>query len=189
MDKKYKAKLFKIHQQYLDQVSHAIPKEQKIPTILQNDPMSPYINPVSKLTFTSLTDEINTRSFKAVYPQSYTPVSRYFTETNTTPFFNPGIDSDYAKGAITIAGMIDLVYLKQPWALVNIEDFNIIINLTTQYLQLFTKENNTSNNYKPRVERFLSVIEKGRIRAYRQQHKDKDLKLKDVKYYLNDFIH
>ena len=85
--------------------------------------------------------------------------------------------------------MIDLVYLKQPWALVNIEDFNTIINLTTQYLQLFTKENSTSNNYKPRVERFLSVMEKGRIRAYKQQHKDKDLKLKDVKYYLNDFIH
>lgn len=188
MDKKLINQLYKMHQEKLDSYKKS-PAPPPSTSLLKDDPMSPYRYPESKLVFSSISDEINTRSFKAVYPQSYTPVPRYFTEFNITPYFSPGEDTDYAQGAITIAGMIDLVSLKQPWALVNVSDFDVIINLTSQYYDIISKSHDKNIvEYCKRVEKFLSVMEVGRLRAYRRIGKMDVLRSKDLKYMLQDLI-
>lgn len=188
MDKKLMSKLYKQHQEFVKQVTEK-PQPVIRKTILQEDLMSPYRNPESKLVFDSIADEINTRSFKAVYPQSYTPIPRYFTDFNITPYFSPGEDTDYAHGAITIAGMIDLVSMNRPWALENVDDFTTIINLVTQYYEYISKSTNKSiTDYRQRVEKFLRVMEKGRVRAYRRIGKMDVLRSKDLKYILEEFI-
>ena len=188
MDKKLMSKLYKEHQAFVAKVTEK-PRSVVKTSILRDDPMSPYRYPESKLIFDSITDEINSRSFKAVYPQSYTPIPRYFTDFNITPYFSPGEDMDYAHGAITIAGMIDLVSMKQPWALENVTDFDTIIQITNKYYDLISKtENRSIAEYRQRVERFLRVMEKGRLRAYRRIGKIDVLKSKDLKYFMSDFI-
>ena len=189
MDAKTKKALYKAHEQYVERQTRP-PEEKKIISILRQDPMSPYTNPQSQLVFESITEEINKRSFKAVYPQSYTPVSPYFTENNITPYFNPGEDIDYAHGAITIAGMIDLVSMNKPWALERVEDFDPIIDLASQYRDLLSKHNksNSATQYLVKVNKFLTVMEKGRLRAYRRIGKIDVLRSKDIKYFLKDFI-
>lgn len=188
MDAKTKTALARAHKESVERQTR--PKEEKrIISILQQDPMSPYDNPHSQLVFESISDEINKRSFKAVYPQSYTPVSSYFTENGITPYFSPGEDVDYAHGAITIAGMIDLVSMGKPWALERVEDFDIIIERTLQYRDLLQHhKSNTATQYLAKVNRFLAVMEKGRLRAYRRIGKVDVLRSKDIKYFLKDFI-
>lgn len=190
MDAKFKKEVYKQHLKYL-QSKEPRPKDPTVPTsILRQDPMSPYQNPVSQMIFSSIAEEINKRSFKAVYPLSYTPVSPYFTENGITPYYNPGEDIDYAHGAITIAGMIDLVNSNRPWALENTEDFDIIINIVVQYRDLLSAHANNKDqkSYLIKVNKFLAVMEKGRLRAYRRIGKLDTLRSKDIKYFFKDLV-
>ena len=190
MDKRTISKIVKQHQEFVERATKPVPPAPPRTTYLLEDPMSPYKIIESKMAFQDVADEVNTRSFKAVYPQSYTPVHRYFTENKIDPYFSPGEDADYAHGAITIAGMIDLVYMRAPWALVNVEDFDTILDIAQRYYQVLcsSHDNRRVAEYKQRVEKFLVVMEKGRLRAYRRVGKIDILKSKDLKYILKEFV-
>lgn len=191
MDAKFKKELLRQHKEFVEQQTKKQPAPRPATSMLRQDPMSPYTNPESQLVFNSIAEEINKRSFKAVYPQSYTPIPAYFAESNITPYFNPGEDVDYAHGAITIAGMIDLVAMKSPWALERVEDFDTIISLVVRYREQLSRLSDNSRQIKEyllKVDRFLAVMERGRLRAYRRIGKIEILRSKDIKYFLKDLI-
>lgn len=148
------------------------PREH-LPGIMGNDPMSPYSRPTSQAYFHDIAEVINKKPFKATFPQSYTPVSTYFTKNGITPYFNPGPDSDYAKGMITVAGMIELTNQGKPWALERDQDIELVITIAQQYLDVVKSYMNDQRirAYAGRVERFLAVMEQGRSRMYRRHGK------------------
>lgn len=138
-----------------------------------NDPMSPYSVPSSKMVFDNITDVMNEKGFAAVFPQSYTPVPWYFQRFNIVPYFNPGEDSDYAKGSLTIAGMIELSNNGQPWALQREQDIEMVIMIAEQYLKAIDHrpDDPRLSAYSVRVRRFLQLMERGRSRMYKRQGK------------------
>lgn len=137
------------------------------------DSMSPYDIPQSKLQFRNITEVINQKSFTANFPQSYTPIPGYFKKHGITPYFNPGEDSDYARGALTVAGMIELTSNNQPWQLVHEQDTDLVILIAETYLNTVKAAMHDPNirEYATKVKKFLNVMEDGRTRQYVRQGK------------------
>ena len=127
------------------------------------DPMSPYIPPSSVTRFENIADVINRKGFHASYPQSYTVVPNYYRRFNITPYFNPGADSDYAKGMLTIAGMIELNENRQPWQLARDQDVGLVIAIAEEYLKSMdsSRMDARCRDYCAKVERFLKVMRHG----------------------------
>lgn len=137
------------------------------------DPMSPYDPPQSQLQFKNITEVINKKSFTANFPQSYTPIPGYFKRHGITPYFNPGEDSDYARGALTVAGMIELTSNNQPWQLVRDQDVDLVILIAETYLNTIKTAMSDPNirEYAQKVKKFLDLMEEGRTRQYVRQGK------------------
>lgn len=147
------------------------PVAPHIQGVLGIDPMSPYALPKIKTKYKNITDVINHKSFHAVYPQSYTPVSNYFRTFGYTPYFSPGEDVDYAKGAITIAGMIELTISNQPWKLERDQDIELIMKIAETWLDQvgpYGEHDQSIKSYATKVRLFLDVMEKGRRRMYKR---------------------
>jgi hypothetical protein len=138
-----------------------------------NDPMSPYNVPSSKMVYENITEVINEKGFAALFPQSYTPLPWYFQRFGITPYFNPGEDTDYAKGSLTIAGMIELSNNGQPWGLQREQDIEMVITIAEAYLSAIDAypSDPKLRAYAVRVRRFLQLMEKGRKRMYKRQGK------------------
>lgn len=154
---------------WLNQEDPPKPKPRKEP--FYNDPMDPYTLPTSDNNYDNVTDVINRKPFAAVYPQSYTPIPNYFKRFGYAPFYQPGEGEDYAHGAITIAGMIELSNNGLPWALKHDEDYDIIIASVEAYIAGAMEAN--SQDLKVRawvknMQRFLKIMKKGRERMWRR---------------------
>ena len=125
--------------------------------------MSPYEIPSSITYFKSIADVMNKKGFNASFPQSYSVVPGYFRRFNITPYFNPGPDSDYARGSLTIAGMIELCENDQPWQLERDQDIDLVIVIAEQYLD--SVQNVLSDprmrEYAQKVQRFLKIMRRG----------------------------
>ena len=141
--------------------------------VLGKDGMSPYDVPSSPAMFKNVTDVMNRKGFKANFPQSYTPVPNYFRENGITPYFEQSID-DWARGSLTIAGMIELTANGQPWQLVHPEtDLDVIMAVAKAYLDAVDNMPATPalRNYAEKVRSFLNQMEDGRTRMYLRQGK------------------
>ena len=131
----------------------------------------PYTLPKSPSGFKNIVDVINNKGYHAVYPQSFTVVSPYYSRNNITPYFNPGEGEDYAHGSITIAGMIDLVANDLPWALDRDQDIEEVIAITEEYAKLLAPRQAESielKAYACKVKGFLQVMYKGRDRMLKR---------------------
>ena len=143
--------------------------------ITRIDPMSPYVPPVSTMKYDNIVEVINNKPFKAVFPQSFTPISEYFLRNRMTPYFNPGIDSDLAPGSITIAGMIDVIDQRLPLILEREEDIEPIIAILELYKKTVGQLNDRKiQAYITKVDRFLLVMEDTKARMYRRHGKISD---------------
>lgn len=141
--------------------------------ILGKDSMSPYDVPSSPSMFKNITDVMNRKGFKANYPQSYTPVPNYFREHGISPFFDQSYD-DWARGSLTIAGMIELTSNGQPWQLVDPEkDIDVVMAVAKAYLDAIDNLPGTPalRLYAEKVRNFLNMMEEGRTRMYKRQGK------------------
>lgn len=138
-----------------------------IPGVNGVDPMSPYDIPSSILQYSSIADVMNKKGFDASFPQSYSVVPGYFRRFNITPYFNPGADSDYAHGSLTIAGMIELTENDQPWQLSRDQDIDLIITIAEQYLDSIqgVLSDPRMRDYSQKVHRFLKVMRRGQERV------------------------
>ena len=146
--------------------------EETLTGINGRDPMSPYRVVKSTVAYDDIADLINRKGFPAIYPQSYTPIPDYFLRNNIPPYFNPGEDVDYAKGSLTIAGMIELTNNGQPWALQRDEDIEDVLTLTLKYkdyIRDYVDKNDNVRRYIPQLEKFIAVMKKGRQRMYRRK--------------------
>lgn len=131
--------------------------------ILGIDPMSPYTKPRSVTQFTDIADVINRKQYTAYYPQTYAPVSNYFIEYNIQPYFNPGSGEDYARGAITIAGMIELVANELPLKIERDQDLDEIIKLAQAYLDSISEIRDPHyKQYAKRTQHFVAVMTEAR---------------------------
>ena len=138
------------------------------------DPMSPYPVITSRVRYANIADVINNKGYPAVYPQSYTPVPDYFKRFNITPYFNPGEDVDYAKGSLTIAGMVDLNSMKAPWSLQREQDIAEVLELARAYNRTLTSLVNVDMKVKayiPRLQALIKVLEKGYKRVLKKHGK------------------
>lgn len=136
----------------------------------------PYEVPCSKLVFKDISDEINTRGFHATYPQSYTPIPNYFLHFKVDPFFSPTEDEDFARGSVTIAGMIEMTDMKMPWRLSRDEDIPIIIELVERYvanMAPFAASSLLVKAYLIKCNKFLEIMRAGQRRMLRRR---KDIK-------------
>ena len=128
------------------------------------DSMSPYTLPSSQTVFKSIADVVNNKGFPAIYPQSYTPIPEYYRKYGITPYFNPGEGEDYAKGSLTVAGMIELTVNGQPWALQRDQDLELVRIIAERYyasIEPFTKDNIQIKAYAANVQLFLKTVRKG----------------------------
>ena len=128
------------------------------------DPMSPYEYRPTKEYFSNLAEIINEKSFHGSYPQSYTPVPEYFKKHGYSPYYDPEEFMDYARGALTIANMIELTANNQPWKLDRVQDMYLIRSIVEQYraqMNLPTVVDDVRvKAYKQRVELFLRRLNK-----------------------------
>lgn len=140
--------------------------------VMGDDPMSPYKIPKSIGQFTCLADVMNRKGFAAVFPESYAPVSNYFVAYNIEPYYNPGSDIDYAPGALTIAGMVELTATGQPWALQRAQDIPIVQEIATKYLLELEQVQTTDPKilaYIKRLHVFLKVVDKANRARIRRE--------------------
>lgn len=156
------------HEQYLKV------REQREKQSSRNvDPMSPYEIPHTPPEYKDLTEVMNNRGFAAIYPQTYTPIPDYYRKFNIPPYFNPGEGDDWARGSLTIAGMIELTTNQQPWMIRRIEDLDVIYQITTEYLERISPFVNTNTRvrvYVGKIKLFLQVLEKGMRRVNRMRN-------------------
>lgn len=133
------------------------------------DPMSPYDTPHSDANYTSIIDVMNRKPFPAIYPQSYTYVPEYYRKFNVTPYFNPGEGEDYAKGVLTVAGMIELTANGQPWALQRAQDMEMIRAIAERYVELAQPYANRVQfkAYLERVHKFIDVLDDALAKAHK----------------------
>ena len=136
------------------------------------DPMCPYDTPASPRKFKNITDVVNRKQYNACFPQSFGPVPKYFLEFGYVPYFCPTEDEDYAYGALTIAGMIELTANNEPWSLARDQDIDEIITIAEAYRDLIAKSVDPVHiDYTKKVNRFLDVMETGRKRMQKRTGK------------------
>lgn len=137
-------------------------------TVGNQDKMSPYRTPSSHSVYHDLSEVINHKPFNAWYPQSYTPVPSYFKDHGFTPYFNPKEEDDYAYGALTIAGMIELTSLNSSWRLDRDQDIEVVIGIVEQYSEVLKVHASSSYHqaYLQRIEYFLRKMYEVRDRLY-----------------------
>lgn len=144
------------------------PMRKNIVGCMGDDPMSPYRIRTSKLVYKDIADIINNKPYSAVYPQTYTPIPKYFLDNGLTPYFSPMEGEDFAPGKLTIAGMIDLANTDQPFIIVRDQDFEEIYEITKTYLdQLLNLD--LDRKYKAqevRVRVFLNLLTAGLEKVY-----------------------
>lgn len=96
--------------------------------------MSPYAQVKSSTNFTDIADVMNRKQFTAYYPQTYAPVSNYFVAYGYQPYFNPGSGEDYARGALTIAGMVELCANDISFRIDRDTDVYVVKGIAQEYL-------------------------------------------------------
>ena len=96
--------------------------------------MSPYERVSSPSQFTDIADVVNRKQFSAYYPQTYAPVSNYFVAYGYQPYFNPGSGEDFAYGALTIAGMVELCANDISFRIDRDADVYVVKEIAEQYL-------------------------------------------------------
>lgn len=142
------------------------------------DPMSPYTPPETPKKFSTITDVINNKFFKGCYPQSYTPVPEYFRRYGISPYYDPEDFTDYARGALTIANMIELTFNDQPWKLDRIQDIPLILAIVEDYYAQMRlpgiSEDISVKAYRAKVEKFLSVLRAADAKV-RNRHEVKEV--------------
>lgn len=141
-----------------------------------NDPMSPYVLPESTLVYNNITDVMNKKGFLAYYPQSYTPISNYFRDSNITPYFNPTDAEDWSKGRLTVAGMIELLSMGQTFEICRDQDFDEIIAIAENYLTHAQRMNTPAIvAYTKQVHYFLEHAKLARRKIYQRRGKETDI--------------
>ena len=108
------------------------PSKERI-GITRIEPMSVYIPPVSTMKYNNVVEIIDNKPFKAVFPQSFIPISEYFLKNRMTPYFNSLVDSHLAPGSINITGMIDVIDQQLPLISECEEDIEPIITILDLY--------------------------------------------------------
>jgi hypothetical protein len=172
------------------------PPEEFRVGVCRKDTMNPYIPPVSKTSYRSVDDYINTKGFAAIFPQSYTPVSDYFKEYNVNPYYSPTEEEDYARGSLTIAGMIELTDRKQTWRLCRDEDVEVVIEVLTTYRDRMSNilankpdANVVYKKYLLKVNKLLDLLDTVRDRMYRRHGAvDRNLTLDKILSVLSGII-
>lgn len=149
------------------------PKRDPRLGILSKDPMSPYNIPSTPNYYKNIADVMNNKQFPAYYPQSYTPISPYFLENRITPYFVPGEDTDYAYGALTVAGMVELTKMGAPWRLTNENDLDIVLAIAEYYRKTMEQHMHDPkiSSYAKGVDVLIRVLLKGRDQLHRRQGK------------------
>lgn len=144
------------------------PPEQKViawpVSDMNNNPMSPHRISKSKIFYKDAADAINTRSYFAYYPVSAGPIDAYYRDNGFPPPFqiDPDRESDWDRGAITIAGMIDLMESRLPFSLAHPKDVIEIQQLVELYLSEispYVSEYPRLNAEIRRCRKFLDYIE------------------------------
>lgn len=133
------------------------------------DRMSPYCLPTSAAMYNDLAEAINKKAFLARFTQAYTPIAGYFRKFNITPYFDPGENPGMSLGMITIAGMVELVTMNEPFQLMRDQDFDTIITLAQTYYDHIIKFNNQKLQlYAKRMQPFMKIVREGRARMLRR---------------------
>lgn len=129
--------------------------------------MSPYEIPRSRGMFRTLADVINHKHFKAIYPESFGTVPKYFRDTGISPYYEIMPGNDYANGVLTINMMIELTVSGYKWQLVRDQDVPIILMIVEEYysqLKAILKPNSTepvdiqNRSYADKLDKFLAVM-------------------------------
>lgn len=132
---------------------------EKVKGVNGYDPMSPYTLPESLPPLTNPADLMNKKGFMAYYPQSYTPIPNYFRDNNITPFFDPSTNDDESRGMLTIAGMVELLDMGQPFTICRDQDIDEIIFIAEHYLSHMSHLNDRQVAvYLPKVEKLLNHL-------------------------------
>lgn len=82
-----------------------------------NPDATPYRLPKSYTKYTDIVDCLRHKQYTAYYPQSFVTLPKYFIDENIDPYFSAKPWDDYALGAITIEGMVQLNSNGIPWLL------------------------------------------------------------------------
>lgn len=147
----------------------------QLASIIPDDPMSPYRRPRSRVYVDeTIVDTVNTKQYKAFFPESFTFVPRYFKENNLVPFYKPISDAEYSKGVLTIAGMIELTDNNIPWRLYHDDDFDDILNIINEYREYLLSANNKNKQvvlYLGKVDRFIDEITRAKERMFSRVYK------------------
>ena len=129
--------------------------------------MSPYEIPRSRGMFRTLAEVINRKHFKAIYPESFGTVPKYFRDTGISPYYEIMPGNDYANGVLTINMMIELTVSGYKWQLVRDQDVPIILMIVEEYysqLKALLKPNSTepvdiqNRSYADKLDKFLAVM-------------------------------
>ena len=129
--------------------------------------MSPYEIPRSRGMFRTLAEVINRKHFKAIYPESFGTVPKYFRDTGISPYYEIMPGNDYANGVLTINMMIELTVSGYKWQLVRDQDVPIILMIAEEYysqLKAILKPNSTepvdiqNRSYADKLDKFLAVM-------------------------------
>lgn len=129
--------------------------------------MSPYEIPRSRGMFRTLAEVINRKHFKAIYPESFGTVPKYFRDTGISPYYEIMPGNDYANGVMTINMMIELTVSGYKWQLVRDQDVPIILMIVEEYysqLKAILKPNSTepvdiqNRSYADKLDKFLAVM-------------------------------
>lgn len=144
--------------------------------VLAGDPMSPYPIPSTPAVYRNIAEVMNKKQFICFYPESYTPVPDYFTKNGIVPYYNPPEETDYARGALTVAGMVELTKMNAPFALNYESDIDEVISIATVYIRSMEPYmgDNRVSSYVQGVKRFIEVAEKSRTRILGRQGKIND---------------
>lgn len=103
---------------------------------MDNNPMSPHRVTPSKTRFEDAADAINSKKYIAYYPVSAGPINDYYRDNGFAPPYqiDPERESDWDRGVITIAGMMDLIESKIPFQLAHKRDVLEIKQLVDLYI-------------------------------------------------------
>lgn len=166
---RYEKEVARVKEVYKQPDTRQPPRNMNLKGMTAYDPMSPYEPPHTPDRFETITDVINNKSFKGSYPQSFTPVPEYFKKYGISPYYDPEDFTDYARGAFTIANMIELTFNNQPWQLSREQDIPVIIEIVEQYYEQMQQpgvaDDIAVKAYKTKVEKFLNVMRKANKRT------------------------
>lgn len=136
------------------------PRPQKQEDKYCKDGMSPYDRVSSPSHFTDITDVVNRKQFSAYYPQSYAPVPNYFVAFGYQPYFNPGSGEDFAYGALTIAGMVELCANNISFRIARDTDVYVVKGIAEQYLDSIRGiKNDQITAYATKVTKLISKLD------------------------------